>query len=76
MCVNPNSNNIGKDIIHPSGPPPGSPCDQYDADENDNSEENDDDENDYSEENETDYYEEHVLFNQHRYPDGQHIAPC
>ena len=62
VCVNPASDNIGEDIGHPSGRPPGSPCNQND----------DVDENDYSEQSEIDYYEEHVPFNHHRYPDGQH----
>ena len=88
MCVNPYSDNIGKDLSQPLGRPPGPICnhnddvsenDYCDVSENDyyedkNKNKNDDDvrENDYYEEIKNDYYTEHVPFNHHHYPDGQH----
>ena len=75
MCVTPNSDNIGKDLGQPPGRPPGSPCNQNDdVRKNDYSEEKKENENDYSEKNKNDNYDEHVPFNHHRYPDGQHGA--
>ena len=75
MCVNSNSDNIGKDLGQPPGCPPGSPFNlNDDVGENDYCEEKKENENDYSEEIKNDYYEEHVPFNHHRYPDSQHDA--
>ena len=69
MYVNPYSNNIGKDLGQPPGRPPGSPCN-----ENDYCEEKKENANDYSEEIKNDYYEEHIPFNHHLYPDGHYGA--
>ena len=88
MCVNPCSDTIGKDLGQPPDRPPGPPCnhndnvgknDYCDVSENDycedkNKNKNDVRENDYYEEIKNDYYTEHVPFNHHRYPDGQHVA--
>ena len=77
MCVNPISDNINKNLILPTGRPPGPPCNNNDdVGENDYCETKNKSQNDYYSENhysENDYYG-HVPFNHHRYPDGQHGA--
>ena len=83
MCVNPCSDTIGKDLGQPPGRPPGPPCshnddvsenDYCDVNENDYCEDKNKNKNDYYEKIKNDYYTEHVPFNHHRYPDGQHCA--
>ena len=75
MCVNPCSDTIGKDLGQPPGRPPGPPCNHNDdVSENDYCENKNNNKNDYYGEIKNDYYTEHVPFNHHRYPDGQHGA--
>ena len=75
MCVNPCSDTIGKDLGQPPGRPPSPPCNHNDdVSENDYCENKNKNENDYYEKIKNDYYTEHVPFNHHRYPDGQHGA--
>ena len=75
MCVNPYSDNIGKDPGQPPGHHPGPFCNHNDnVSGNDYYEDKNENELIIFEEIKDDYYTEHVPFNHHHYPDGQHSA--